>query len=154
MLHKVTHKIHTENVLSALVHWEATQGGGKRCQFTLGEEARDKAKELLLLRSAGTAPGAEKSFPFGIWGGCAMGRALHQPCSVDIHRSESAVQQLNCSSSWNVAQGSSPLNLPVLLSCKYLLQFQAWPLSPQDKKYSVKSSVWGCKTLPVSASLD
>lgn len=44
-----------------------------------------------------------------------------------------------CKKDQNVSWGSSPLNLHVLFSCKCLLRPQAWPLSPQTNKYSVKS---------------
>lgn len=33
-----------------------------------GKEGRDEPQELLLHQSAGAAPGAEKSLPFGVWG--------------------------------------------------------------------------------------
>lgn len=111
-------------------HWVKKPGMNPRsCSFTKVLEQLLMLRNPSHLESGGAVPCA---------GLCLPG---DQPCSADIHRSECAVQHLNNFSPRHVAQGSSPLNPPVLLSCKYLLPSQARLLSPQTNKYSVKSSV-------------
>lgn len=152
--------IDTENKLSALVHQKATQGGGKRCQFTFDKEVkRWRAKKLFYQFSKGDSSQLIFVDTFSSW--CwKTPHMLKSKCTllfVVPCLSGSALDKWNfwhtrakvcctptdsfscCKKGQNVAWGFSPLNLHVWFSCKYLLQSRAWLLSPHTNKYSLKS---------------